>query len=452
MIIENNYSQIQHNFEQFNSCLRANQIYLSTKNQELSQFFGIDIFQSFIEQNKFLNLIWTKFNTILDDKKRMQLSLEEKALEKNIVLIQQQQNLILDLQTENKNLKSNLEKVLRKIISKNTKLDIGENLYMNKNFSKQSLNTNNLLSGNTNNSNNPHSLSTTKSQKSFLSAINNSKSKSKSKPKTGNRININVSSNKNINNLKESNSKNNLRNNVNVNGIKKDGNNNNNNQNDIRGLNTINTSMDESKSSNGENSNPNANEKLNKMQFNLNKFIEKFSAEGVINKANLVSFNANNNDNLNMSVNINHNYSHNNDLLNNSHFINKSYNLDVDRELNNLLNESHNESYRQSNNFLGSRDKFNPKNSSKQKLQERKITQNSNNNLNSQNGNLNLVKNSKNSGGLLLKGSQSMANFNDLGMIRKEKERDFSNTRGIKKDTGIYSFSFFKIYNKIYFF
>lgn len=420
MIIENNYSQIKNNFETFNSCLKVNQAYLNAKNQELSQYLGIDIFHSFIEQNKFLNIIWTKFNTMLDDKKKMQLSLEEKVIEKNNILIQEQQNLIVDLQTENKNLKNNLEKVLRKIITKSTKLDIAENLYLNKNLSKLNLNTNNLLSGNNNSSCDPSSLSNGKSQKLLLNNINNSKSKSKSNSKTGNKNKMN-------NGLNQSHSKNNLRNTV-------QGNNKTlNNFNDFKGLNTINTSIDQSKGSNGDNSIPKANEKLSKMKFNLNKFIEKISAEGVINRANLVSPHPNN-DNLNMSVNVNHNYLHNNDFLNNSHFINKSYNIDVDRELNNLLNESITNIYPQNINLIKSNDR-DQKSVSKQKLNDRKQTQNSNV-TNNHNG-ISNSKNSTHTGGSILKGSQSMANFNDLGFIKKEKERDFSNTRGLKKDTGL---------------
>lgn len=420
MVIESNYSQIKQNFDIFNSSLKVNQAYLNTKNQELSQYLGIDIFHSYIEQNKFLNLIWTKFNTMLDDKKKMQLSLEEKVIERNNILIQEQQNQMLDLQIENKNLKSNLEKVLRKIITKNTKQDIAENLYMNKNFSKLNLNTNNLLSGNLNAPNNPSSLSTTKSQRSLLSAVNNSKSKSKSKSKTSHKNNLNS-------NLKESSSKNNLKHTVN--GYNKTVN----NCTDLKGLNTINTSIDDSKNSNGENSNPNANEKLNKMKFNLNKFIEKISAEGVINKANLIPNHPN--DNLNMSVNVNFNYPHNNDMLNSSHFINKSYNIDIDRELNNLLNESHSNIYSQNNNLIKTSDR-NQKNFSKQKLYEKRQTP-INNQTGNNNGNstTNANKNSINTGGPLLKGSQSMANFNDLATSRKG--RDSSIIRTMKKDTGM---------------
>jgi len=431
MIIESNYSQIQHNFEVFNSSYRSNQVYLSAKNQELSQYLGIDIFQSFIEQIKFLNLIWTKFNAILDDKKKMQLTLEEKVIEKNNILIQQQQALILDLQTENKNIKNSLEKVLRKIITKNTKLDISENLYMNKNFSKLNLNTNNLLSGNNYKNNNLNPLSNSKSQNSLLGTSNYSKSKSKSKNKTGNKNNLL---------LKEPKSQNAIKNGIN-------GNNKSNNYNDLKGMNAINTSIDEAKGSNGEYYNHNANEKLNKMQFNLNKFIEKISTEGVINKANLISYP--NNDNLNMSVNINHNYGQNNDLLNNSHFVNKSYNIDVDRELNYFLNESHSNIYNQNKDLINSPEKDNHKNSSKQKTYEKKNIQNTNYKNNNELKNFNGISSSQriqgNLGGSLLKGTQSLANFNEIGaIVRKEKERDFSNTKGIKKDTGKILFNYYK--------
>jgi len=427
MIVENNYSQIQHNFEVFNTSFTANQFYLNAKNQEMSQFMGVDIFQNFIEQNKLLKLIWSKFNTLLDDKKRIQFTLEEKVLEKNNILIQEQQNLIQDLQTENKNLKTNLEKVLRKIITKNTKFDIAENLYLNKNMSKLNLNTNNLLNGNVSNSNNPNSLSTTKSQKSLLIDVNNSKSKSKSKHKIGNNNKVN-----NGNNLKQSNSNNNLRNTISgANKIRT-------NYNDIIRINTMNSSIDESKGSNEEHNYPNANEKLNKMQFNLNKFIDKVSAEGVINKANIISHHENN-DNLNMSVKLNPNFSYNNDILNKSHFMDKSYNIDLDRELNNLLNNSHNETYYQNNNLIGSRNKTNPQTSSMQNFNEKKITQNTSNyHANNHNGISSSNKNLGNTGSALLKGSQSMANLNNLGINnKKQKERDFSNTRGIKKDSGI---------------
>lgn len=422
MIIESNYSQFQQNFDIFNSSFRSNQVFLTAKNDEISQYIGIDIFHNFIEQNKLLNLIWTKFNTLLDDKKKMQLSLEEKVLEKNSILLQEQQSLIYDLQIENKNLKSSLEKVLRKIINKNTKLDIAENLYMNKNFSKISLNTNNLLSGNINFSNNHNPLSNSKSQKSLLGSINASKSKSKSKPKTGN---------KNYINSKESNNKNASK--IDFNGINRPSQNN-----DLKRLNTLNNSIDESKVSNGENCIGSNNEKVNKIQVNLNKFIEKISTEGVINKANLITAIANN-DNLNMSVNLHHNYVNNNELLNNSHFINKSHNIDIDRELNNLLNESHNNIYSENRDLVNYQVKNNNTNSSKPKYYEKKHINNTNHKINNEsnthNGISNTNKNNVNAGSNTLRPSQSLANFNNVGIMRKEKKRDFSNTRGIKKET-----------------
>jgi len=418
IVIESNYSQIKQNFDTFNSSLKGNEVYLNAKNQELSQYLGIDIFNCFIEQNRFLNLIWSKFNTILNDKKKILLSLEEKVIEKNDILIQEQQNQILDLQTENKNLKSNLEKVLRKMIMRNIKLDISENLYMNKNFSKLNLNTNNLLSGNINAHNNSNNLSTTKSQKYLHTSLNNSKSKSKSKSKTDNKNNINYD-------MKESNSKNNLRNTFNVNNKTA------NYKNDLKGLNMINTCIDEPKKSNGENSNSNNNEKLHQMKFNLNKFIEKISEEGVLNKANLMH-NQQNLDNLNTSVLINYNNPHNNHLLNNSQFVNKSFNIDVNRELNNLLEESHSNIYPKNNNLIRTNDTNETKHNNISVQNHFEKRQNLYNNLV---GNNSSNKNSRNTGRSLLKGSQSMANFNELTFSRKDI--DSSNVSGINKVTGI---------------
>lgn len=433
LVIENNYSELNNNYNIFNSGYKTNEAFLNLKNLELKQHLGIDIFHCLIEHNKFLNFIWAKYISFLDDKKKIKMSIEAKILEKNSKLIQEQHALITDLKTENKNLKKNLEKILRKLISKNTKFDIAENLYYNNNSSKLDLNIKNILTGKSSN-NNSFALNNLKSKTESESYLHQteSNSRSKSKSKTKQKSNFLCHDNKPRTISKQNEDP----------------------HNEKKNLNAINNSVNQSKSPNEETSNNSLNERTMNMQMNLNEFIERISSEGVINKSKLVKHKSNkNNKMINQGEQISNSVNFlNNDEINHSQILNKSHNVELYRDLNILSNESEshsliknnkNKNDKNSNNSIAGLEIIDPKNSLFINDSNRKLNKNFKHanfenfnydvNIGNQTSRYSYTKTNS-----LLKSSQSVVNFNEISLNRKQKESDdLTNLKISKKDLGI---------------
>ncbi len=85
--MQRNYSKLKNNFIIFEIALKSNKAYLISKSQELEKYLGINIIYIYILQNKFINLVWDKFNLMVNNKKNLNLIIEEKIIDKNDLLI-----------------------------------------------------------------------------------------------------------------------------------------------------------------------------------------------------------------------------------------------------------------------------------------------------------------------------------------------------------------------------